>query len=67
MHPFFCCFVGKQGEIQWEKRKNKYISDIKSGIKYTVKERKKEENTKQEKTPVDELIDLVGDSLIEYK
>ena len=31
------------------------------------KERKIEENTKIEKTPVDELIDLVGDSLIEYK
>ena len=26
-----------------------------------------EENDKIEKTPVDELIDLVGDSLIEYK
>ena len=52
---------------EWENRRNKYISDIKNGIKYTVKERKIEENTKIEKTPVDELIDLVGDSLIEYK
>jgi len=52
---------------EWEKRRNKYISDIKNGIKYTVKERKVEENEKIEKTPVDELIDLVGDSLIEYK
>ena len=51
----------------WSKRKNKYITDIKNGIKYTVKERKVEENEKIEKTPVDELIDLVGDSLIEYK
>ena len=52
---------------EWENRRNKYISDIKNGIKYTVKERKVEENKKIEKTPVDELIDLVGDSLIEYK
>ena len=27
----------------------------------------KEDSNKIEKTPVDELIDLVGDSLIEYK
>ena len=52
---------------EWIKRRDKYISDIKSGVKYTVKERKKEENTKNVKTPVDELIDLVGDSIIEYK
>lgn len=52
---------------EWIKRRDKYISDIKSGVKYTVKERKKEENIKNVKTPVDELIDLVGDSIIEYK
>ena len=60
-------FVVGISSSEWENRRNKYISDIKNGIKYTVKERKKEENTKIEKTPVDELIDLVGDSLIEYK
>ena len=60
-------FVVGISSSEWEKRRNKYISDIKNGIKYTVKERKVEENVKQEKTPVDELIDLVGDSLIEYK
>ena len=60
-------FVVGISSSEWEKRKNKYISDIKNGIKYTVKERKVDENTKKEKTPVDELIDLVGDSLIEYK
>lgn len=60
-------FVVGISSSEWEKRKNKYISDIKNGIKYTVKERKVDENTKIEKTPVDELIDLVGDSLIEYK
>jgi hypothetical protein len=53
--------------LEWEKRRNKYISDIKNGIKYTVQMRKIEEKDKIEKTPVDELIDLVGDSLIEYK
>ena len=60
-------FVVGISSLEWENRRNKYISDIKNGIKYTVKERKIEENKKQEKTPVDELIDLVGDSLIEYK
>ena len=60
-------FVVGISSSEWEKRKNKYISDIKNGIKYTVKERKVDENKKIEKTPVDELIDLVGDSLIEYK
>ena len=30
-------------------------------------ERKLEENNVKEKTPVDELIDLVGDNIIEYK
>ena len=60
-------FVVGISSSEWEKRRNKYISDIKNGVKYTVKERKIEENEKIEKTPVDELIDLVGDSLIEYK
>ena len=60
-------FVVGISSSEWETRRNKYISDIKNGIKYTVKERKVEENNIKEKTPVDELIDLVGDSLIEYK
>ena len=60
-------FVVGISSSEWEKRRNKYISDIKNGIKYTVRERKVEENNIKEKTPVDELIDLVGDSLIEYK
>ena len=60
-------FVVGISSSEWDKRRNKYISDIKNGIKYTVKERKVDENEKIEKTPVDELIDLVGDSLIEYK
>ena len=60
-------FVVGISSSEWENRRNKYISDIKNGIKYTVRDRKIEENVKIEKTPVDELIDLVGDSLIEYK
>lgn len=60
-------FVVGISSSEWEKRRSKYISDIKNGIKYTVQMRKIEENDKLEKTPVDELIDLVGDSLIEYK
>lgn len=60
-------FIVGISSSEWEKRKNKYISDIKNGIKYTVKERKLEENNEIKKTPVDELIDLVGDNIIEYK
>ena len=60
-------FIVGISSSEWEKRKNKYISDIKNGIKYTVKERKSEENNLKEKTPVDELIDLVGENIIEYK
>lgn len=54
----------------WNDLKKKYITDIKNGIKYTVKDYEKDDNNdnlKKEKSPVDELIDLVGDSIIEYK
>ena len=60
-------FIVGISDIDWNKRREKYISDIKNGIKYTIKERKIESNDLKEKTPVDELIDLVGDSIIEYK
>lgn len=53
---------------EWNVEKNRYIENIKNGIKYSVLDiPKKEKNMEKEKTPVDELIDLVGDNLIEYK
>lgn len=47
--------------------KNKYIDDLKKGIKYNVKELENNANNKREKSSIDDLIDLVGDSIIEYK
>ena len=52
---------------RWKGIKNKYIDDLKKGIKYNVKEIEKNANNKREKSSIDDLIDLVGDSIIEYK
>lgn len=52
---------------RWKGIKNKYIDDLKKGIKYSVKEIEKNANNKREKSSIDDLIDLVGDSIIEYK
>ena len=52
---------------RWKGIKNKYIDDLKKGIKYSVKELEKNANNKREKSSIDDLIDLVGDSIIEYK
>ena len=52
---------------KWNDIKKKYISDIKSGNKYVVKKLDEKEKNKEEKTAVDDLIDLVGNSVIEYK
>ncbi len=51
---------------RWESERKKYILNTKNGIKYVVKE-ELNENKKKSKTPVDELIELVGDNMIEYK
>jgi len=52
----------------WLKEREQYIINIKNGIKYNIKEEikvnKKEE---KEKTPVDELIDIIGEELIEIE
>ena len=52
---------------RWKGIKNKYIDDLKKGIKYNVKEIENNANHKREKSSIDDLIDLVGDSIIEYK
>ena len=54
----------------WEKEKNKYIENVKKGYKYIyIEEEKQEFNDSQniEKNAVDQLIDLVGEDIIEYK
>ena len=52
---------------RWKGIKNKYIDELKKGIKYNVKELENNANNKREKSSIDDLIDLVGDSIIEYK
>ena len=49
----------------WLKEKQQYIVNIKSGIKYNVKEEiKLNTNENKERTPVDELIDIIGEDLV---
>ena len=48
----------------WQKEKEKYIANIKNGYKYSEKEETKEIRNNNEKTPVDELIDIIGEDLI---
>lgn len=64
----FNIFVVAITNDRWKDEKNKYVSNIKNGIKYYVKELNKSnvDETKNN-NPVDELIDLLGDSVIEYK
>ena len=54
-------------EDEWNRIKIEYISNIKSGNKYFIKKLNETVNDKNEKTPVDDLIDLVGENIIEYK
>lgn len=54
----------------WEEEKNKYIENIKKGYKYIyIEESQQEFNDSRniEKNAVDQLIDLVGEDVIEYK
>lgn len=54
----------------WKLRKDEYVKHIKSGKKYVVKE-KNTNNTiivdKKNDSPIDELIELIGDNVIEYR
>ena len=52
---------------RWKEIKNEYIVRIKNGEKYTIRNLKEESIKKNDKTPVDDLIDLVGDNVIEFK
>ena len=52
---------------EWKSIKKKYIDNIKNGIKYVVKKLNENKNVISDKTPVDDLIDLFGDNIIEYK
>ena len=54
-------------EKNWNVSKKEYISNIKSGKKYIEKEEIKESKDSMIKTPVDELIDIIGEDLIEIK
>ena len=53
--------------VDWIKTKNDYINNVKSGNKYVIKELNEKCNNRKIKTPVDDLIDLVGKNVIEYK
>ena len=64
----FNIFVVAITTDRWKDEKNKYVSNIKNGIKYYVKElNKSNADETKNNNPVDELIDLLGDSVIEYK
>lgn len=55
---------------RWDEEKSKYISNLKSGIKYSIIEssdNKTNVNAHVSKGPVDDLINLVGEGIIEYK
>lgn len=55
---------------KWIDIKNKYISDLKNGIKYYVKDINTNVNNNDElnnSSSIDDLIDLVGENIIEYK
>lgn len=50
---------------RWNSEKEKYVLNIKKGNKYELIEEKSNKNDSTEKTPVDELIDLIGEDLVE--
>lgn len=54
---------------KWNVEKMRYIDNIKKGVKYSIKEVSDNSVNREEinKSPVDELVDLVGDGVIEYK
>ena len=51
----------------WSKEKSKYISNIKNGIKYVEKNFINAYKKENKKSSIDELINLMGESIIEYK
>lgn len=54
-------------EDTWCEEKNKYIINLKKGIKYEIIDSKEKNTERKVKNSVDELIGLIGESVIEYK
>lgn len=57
-------------DSEWNKYKEEYISNLKNGVKYQLKElieEKIEDNVKKEPTIVDKLFEIVGEENIEFK
>lgn len=52
---------------EWNKVKSEYIDNIKNGNKYIFHALNENNDDEPIKTPVDDLINLVGDNIIEYK
>ena len=69
LEKIFCSkiFVVAVSNNKWKDIKVKYITDINNGIKYSVKELYTDDNDIKEKSSIDELIELVGENMIEYK
>ena len=69
LEKIFCSkiFVVAVTNNKWKDIKVKYITDINNGIKYSVKELYTDDNDIKEKSSIDELIELVGEDMIEYK
>ena len=53
---------------EWEDEKKKYIDNLKSSKKYSyINEKTSDEKKVKERTPVDDLIDMVGSDIIEFE
>ncbi len=52
---------------EWNKIRKDYIDNIKNGNKYVIRSLNEKIDDDKVKTPVDDLIDLVGENIIEYK
>lgn len=55
---------------RWNKERNNYVSNLKKGIKYSLKEEKNIANNNENKkndSPVDKLVELFGEDIIEYR
>ena len=60
-------FIVGMSRDNWNVEKNKYISNIKNGVKYIEKDFINTDKIENKKSSVDELIDLMGENIIEYK
>ena len=54
-------------EKQWQIEKEKYILNLKKGIKYNIIEYKEEKGQSKKDDSVNRLINLVGEGIVEYK